>query len=96
MGRHNLLMEVGVINALYVFILFELLAFMVFIASWFYFQLPISMLYVGAVFILVIPMVRVALKHYEQVDKFMPAQAMNVIINVFTPAFIGLTLWFTF
>ncbi|WP_157832328.1 prenyltransferase [Thiomicrorhabdus sp. Kp2] len=95
-GRYNLLMEIGVKNAMYVFALFELLAFMTLIASIFYFDLPAVIALASLTFILVLPMVWIAFKYYEQIDKLMPALAMNVIINIVTPALIGFTLWLAY
>lgn len=95
-GRYNLLMEIGVKNAMYVFALFELLAFMTLMASVFYFDLPAVIALASLTFILVLPMVWIAFKYYEQIDKLMPALAMNVIINIVTPALIGFTLWLAY
>ena len=95
-GRYNLLMEIGVKNAMYVFALFELLAFITLIASVFYFDLPAVIALASLTFILVLPMVWIAFKYYEQIDKLMPALAMNVIINIVTPALIGFTLWLAY
>ncbi|MEA1987735.1 MAG: prenyltransferase [Pseudomonadota bacterium] len=92
-GRYNILMKIGVARAMYVFSAFVLLALFSLLISINYFDLPnITML--GLVgFVLAIPMIIIAVKYYDNLDKLMPALGMNVIINISIPALIALGLW---
>ncbi len=92
-GRFNILMKVGVKQSMYIFSLFELLALFTLILSMIYFDLPDTLLLGGIGFILALPMIIIALTHYQQLDKLMPALTMNVIINLLTPMLIAVGLW---
>lgn len=92
-GRYNILMKLGVRKGIYVFAAFEFLAFVSFIFSVYNFKLPMSLFWILTLLILVIPMVIIALRDYDNPGKLMPALAMNVIINLATPFLIALGLW---
>lgn len=94
-GRYNLLMKIGLRNGMIVFVLFEVLAFVAIILAAIVFDLWILILVGSVVALLALPMIYRVLKHYEYIDKLMPALRMNVIINILTPVFIGVSLWLT-
>lgn len=94
-GRYNLLMKIGLRNGMIVFVLFEVLAFFIIILAASRFDLWILILVSSVVALLALPMIYRVLKHYEYIDKLMPALRMNVIINILTPVFIGVSLWLT-
>ncbi|MDX1353025.1 MAG: prenyltransferase [Thiomicrorhabdus sp.] len=92
-GRFNILMVFGVKKAIYLFALFEILALITLIFALGYFELPQVLILAGLAFILAPPMIWLAFKQYQQIDKLMPALTMNVIINIVTPTLVGLALW---
>ncbi len=92
-GRYNILMKLGVRNGIYIFATFEFLAFASFVLSVYAFNLPITLFWVLTLLIVVIPMVIIALRDYDNASKFMPALAMNVISNLLAPFFIAVGLW---
>ncbi|BCN93465.1 1,4-dihydroxy-2-naphthoate octaprenyltransferase [Thiomicrorhabdus immobilis] len=92
-GRYNILMKLGVRPSIYVFAGFELLAFLSLLITVYWFGLPVEILLAAVMFVLAIPMVQIALRHYDNPKSLMPALAMNVIINVFTPVLMAVGLW---
>ena len=92
-GRHNILMKFGVVKGMYIFSVFVVLALATFLASIYYFELPHTVFLGLLGFLLAVPMILVVLKHYDNLEKLMPALGMNVIINISIPALIALGLW---
>lgn len=92
-GRYNVLMKFGVRQSIYIFAVFELLALLSLLNSWYWFALPIEILLASVMFVLAIPMVQIALRHYDSPKTFMSALAMNVIINLLTPVLMAAGLW---
>lgn len=92
-GRHNILMKYGVAKGMYIFALFVVLALAIFLVSIRYFDLPNITLLGLLGFVLAVPMILIVLKHYDNLEKLMPALGMNVIMNISIPALIALGLW---
>jgi len=64
-GRHNILMKLGVARGMYVFSVFVVLALATFLVSLRYFELPYTVLFGLFGFFLAIPMLLIVLKHYD-------------------------------
>lgn len=89
-GRYNILMHIGVINGLQVFAAFVWFAFISLGMAVWLFDLP-SWVNLGFIPLLIaFPMLRNVQESYENVDKLLPALAMNVIINLLTPSLIAI------
>ncbi len=93
-GRFNILMKVGLKRGLLIFVSFVLLAFVSLFVTSIVFKLP-ELVWLGLLGILLgLAMTKIVLQSGENVDKLMPALAMNVIITLLTPMLIAAGLFF--
>lgn len=91
-GRFNILMKLGLKKGIDLFILFTGLAYLALVFVIAYFRLPLEVTIGFATLVLAVPMVKRVFQSQGQVEKLMPALAMNVIINLLMPILIGMGL----
>jgi len=84
-GRYNVLMLVGARRGSHIFNGFLVLSLLMLFIAYFSSPLPNTLLIALLAFIIAIPLFDRVSKHYQSMDKLMPALAMNVIINLLTP-----------
>lgn len=95
-GRENIIMRLGPQQGSRVFVLFLGLAFVSLMASIWFFALPTSVYIAMLMLLLAIPLAKLTLSQYQNIQKLMPALAMNVIINLLTPLMMAAgLLWAT-
>jgi len=84
-GRYNVLMLLGEQKGSLVFNVFLGLSFVMLLVGFWMTMLPNSVL-IGLLTILIaLPMFKIVSQNHQNIDKLMPAMAMNVIINLLTP-----------
>ena len=91
-GRFNFLMQYGVKSGFQVFALFTVLAYLTLLFAILVFSLPnlVWLAFIGG--LVATPMLKMLFEWNENREKLRPALAMNVIINILTPALIALGL----
>lgn len=95
-GRYNILMLLGERRGSQLFNTFLLLSFVMLLMAFWSAELPTSVLIGLVTLLLAIPLFKVVSEHYQNIEKLMPALAMNVIINLLTPLLMaGGLLWAT-
>ncbi|MEA3404455.1 MAG: prenyltransferase [Pseudomonadota bacterium] len=93
-GRYNILMLLGERRGSQLFNGFLLLSFVMILMAVWSAELPTSLLVGFVTLLLAIPLFNVVSEHYHNIEKLMPALAMNVIINLLTPLLMaGGLLW---
>lgn len=91
-GRFNLWMRLGFNQTSRIFIAFELLAFTTIIVAVLMLSLPVWLSFALIMGLLAVKMVKLVVIAQENIEKLMPALAMNVIINLLTPLLLSLGL----
>ncbi len=84
-GRFNILMRLGQRQGSWLFSGFLALSFMMLLLGFWSSALPATVLLGLLSLIIAVPMVRIVSQNYQNIEKLMPALAMNVIINLLTP-----------
>ena len=84
-GRFNVLMLLGQRGGARIFNGFLVMSLLMLIIAYTSTALPSSLLIGLLAFILALPLFKIVTVNYHNVDKLLPALAMNVIINLLTP-----------
>lgn len=88
-GRFNILMLLGLPFASRLFVVFLGLAYLSLGLSVAMYSLPMGVYFGFLTALLALPMAWLVLKFYANLEKMLPAMAMNVIINIFLPLVIS-------
>jgi len=88
-GRKHLVVVSGLKAGAAVYVLFLALAFLSLVAGVAVKALPATCLVGLGTMVLAIPAALGALRHYDDPDRLIPAMRLNVLINLLTPALVG-------
>jgi 1,4-dihydroxy-2-naphthoate octaprenyltransferase len=88
-GRKHLVVVSGLKGGAAVYILFLALAFLSLVAGVAAKAIPATCLVGLGTMVLAIPAALGALRHYDDPDRLIPAMRLNVLINLLTPALVG-------